>query len=263
MVSAYSRQIFKQPKKEFVMDSTLYIAMSHQAAIQRRMDVVANNIANMNTTAFQKESVMFQEYLVDLQGVDSPVGNEVSFTRDYGVALDFRPGDLQPTNNPLDVAINGPGYFSVQTASGETLYTRNGHFSISETGELITSNGDLVLDNAGATIFITAQDLNIEISESGSITSNLGPIATLSLNEFADRSSLEKVGNALYRSSAAPIAPTESMVAQGMLETSNVKAVEEMTEMLQVLRSYQSIASLLDKYQNMRSRSISALGKVG
>ncbi len=245
------------------MDSTLYIALSHQAAVQRRMDVVANNIANMNTTAFQKESVMFQEFLVELEGVDSPVGNTVSMTREYGVAFNFRPGDLEPTGNTLDVAINGPGYIAVQNGVGETLYTRNGHFSINENGELITSNGDLVLEIGGGTITITPQDTNITINEDGAIESDIGALGTLSLYEFADRQSLERAGNSLYRANAAPIAPVESKIAQGMLETSNVRAVEEMTEMLQIMRNYQSVANILDNYQTMRSRSISALGRVG
>lgn len=253
------------PKKELAMDTTLSIALSHQAAIQRRMDVVANNIANMNTTAFQKESVMFKEFQVELRNANSPVGNTVSFMQDIGSKRNFRAGNFIPTNNTLDVAISGKGYLTLETQAGELRYTRNGHLSINEEGMLIGAGGALVLDDGGNTIPIGAQDTDISISSDGTINSAAGPLGIIGLVEFTDdeRNSLKKVGQSLYSSNAVPIPAEESAITQGMLESSNVNAVEEMTEMLSTLRNYQSIGRMMKDYQELKDSSLRTIAAVG
>lgn len=253
------------PKKEFSMDSTLSIALSHQTAVRRRMDVVANNIANMNTTAFQKESVMFKEFQVELQNASSPLGNTVSFIQDVGSKRSFKAGNFIPTNNSLDVAISGKGYLSMQSVDGEARYTRNGHLSINDEGMLVGPDRALVLDDGGAPIPIGAEDTNIEISPDGTINSSAGPLGKIGLVEFTDedRANLKKVGQSLYSSEVAPNPAENSSITQGMLESSNVNAIEEMTAMLDTLRKYQSVASMMKDYQDMKNNSLKTIATVG
>ncbi len=244
------------------MDSTLYIALSHQEAIQRRMDVIANNIANMNTTAFHRESVLFQEYLTNLPGVEGDVGKNVAFLQDMGVTHDFREGAHFTTSNTLDLAISGPAFLMVETPDGEIRYTRNGHMKINENGDLATESGGLILDDSGDTIAIGPQDVEIEIASDGTITSAAGPIAKLALVEFEDRQQLKRIGNSLYKTDQEAIPSETSAVTQGMLEASNVNAIEEITALINVSRSYQSVSKIMDAYQEMRTKSISRLGRV-
>lgn len=244
------------------MDSTLYIALSHQEAIQRRLDVIANNIANMNTTAYQRESVMFQEYLTNLDGVDSTIGQGVAFLQDVGVSHDFREGGHFSTGNDLDLAISGPAFLTVETPQGEIRYTRNGHFKLNEEGELATESGALVLDDSGDPIFFGPQDVEITIATDGTISSRAGRIARLALVEFDDRQSLTRIGNSLYKTDATAIESENGAILQGMLEASNVNAIEEITNLINVSRSYQSVAKLLNDYQDLRTNSISRLGRV-
>ena len=247
------------------MDTTLSIALSHQSAVRRRMDVVANNIANMNTTAFQKESVMFKEFQVELQNANSPIGNTVSFIQDVGSKRSFAAGNFIPTNNSLDIAISGKGYLTMETADGEPRYTRNGHLSINEDGILIGAGGALVLDDGGATIPIGAEDADISISKDGTITSSAGPLGKLGLVEFTDEqsNSLKKVGQSLYSSNQVPEVAINSNITQGMLENSNVNAIEEMTAMLETLRSYQSVASMMKDYLDLKNSSLRTIASVG
>jgi len=245
------------------MDSTLYIALSHQAAVNRRMEVVANNIANMNTTAFQKEAVMFREFQVELENAESPVGNTVSFIQDVGVANMFLPGNLLPTGNELDLALTGPGFIGVETADGEQRYTRNGHFTLSDDGTLMGVNGTTVVTEAGNAIVIGPNDTNLTIGQDGTIGSDDGPLGRIMIVEFETTENLVKIGNGLYSSEDPTIPADNTRAKQGMLESSNVNAIEEMSEMMTIMRSYEKIANLLKDFQDLRSNTISTLGKVG
>lgn len=247
------------------MDSTLSIALSHQSAVRRRMDVVANNIANMNTTAFQKESVMFKEFQVELQNTNSPIGNTISFIQDVGSKRSFKAGNFIPTNNSLDIAISGQGYLTMESIEGEPRYTRNGHLSINNDGMLVGAGGALVLSDGGATIPIGAQDTDISIGKDGTINSSAGPLGKLGLVEFTDeqRNGLKKVGQSLYSSTEVPEAATDSLITQGMLESSNVNAIEEMTSMLETLRSYQSVQSMMKDYLDLKNSSLRTIAAVG
>lgn len=245
------------------MDTTLYVGLSHQAALRRHMDLVANNIANLNTTAYRREQVIFQEYLVDIAKSASRDTREVAFVEDYGVARDMRQGPLTPTGNPLDVAIEGNGYFSVQDEDvAEPFYTRNGRFVVSPDGYLALTSGHKVLDTGGQTIPIGPQDADINISSDGTIASSQGPIAQINVVTFDDERLLQKVGDNLYTSEEEAFAAEEFQLQSGTLEASNVNAIHEMTQMIEVLRTYQSTSSMLDRYQDLRSRGIERLGRV-
>ena len=247
------------------MDSTLNIALAHQTAVQRRMDVVANNIANMNTTAFQKESVEFQEYKIRLENSNSLLGNTISLIQEVGSRRNFEEGNFTPTNNTLDIAISGRGYLSVEDQQGNLRYTRNGHLSINDEGLLVAAGGALVLDDGGAPITIAPTDTGIEIANDGTMTSAGLLNVKLGIVEFDEENNgnLKKVGQSLFSSTFTPIPAEESVVTQGMLEASNVNAIEEMTDMLSIMRSYQSVAKMMDNYQNLKNSSLKTIGAVG
>ena len=244
------------------MNNTLFVSLSHQMAMQRRLDLVANNIANLNTTAFRRESVKFEEFITEMKGAKDPLGGKLSFVQDYGVVRDFQEGATIPTNNTFDVAISGPGFLTVETPEGETRYTRNGHLKLNEDGELITSNGSRVMDDTGNNIVITPDDTEISIAKDGTITGNVGRIARLALVEFNNRQALKKAGDSQYTTGEIPTPSEGSTIEQGMIEGSNVNGVEEVTSMINIMRSYQTVSRLLDDYQKLRKSSIQRLARV-
>ena len=117
------------------MDNTGYISLSHQMALQRQMDVIANNLANTNTAGFKADETLFEEFLVPNGQQGSRAQRELSFVQDFGVLINFRDGELQATGNPLDVGLKGPGFLVAQTAQGR-VYTRGGHLIVNDAGQL-------------------------------------------------------------------------------------------------------------------------------
>ncbi|MBL6854579.1 MAG: flagellar hook-basal body complex protein, partial [Alphaproteobacteria bacterium] len=132
------------------MDNALLVSLSHQIASYRSMDVIANNIANVSTPAFQREEPTFQEYVMNVPPAEGQSGTQsLSFVQDAGIVRDLSEGRLATTGAPFDFAIHGKGYFVVQTPNGER-YTRAGHFTLNDSGQLVTSNGDAVQGDSGA-----------------------------------------------------------------------------------------------------------------
>lgn len=244
------------------MNNTLYVSLSHQMVMQRKLDLVANNIANMNTTAYRRESVKFQEFITEMKGANDPLGGDLSFVMDYGVVRDFQEGTIIPTGNIFDVAISGPGFLIVETPDGETRFTRNGHFRLNGDGIIVTSDGSRVQDDTGNDITLTTGDTDISIAKDGTITTNIGRVARLALVEFGNRQALRKVGNSQYSTAEVPIPSESSSFLQGMLEGSNVNGVEEVTDMIQILRNYQQVSKMLEAYQDLRKNSIQRLARV-
>ncbi len=245
------------------MDTTLYVGLSDQMALRRRMDIIANNLANMTTTGFKREAVLFESYVKEMEGTETPQTSEVSYVQDYGIVRDLTAGHLEMTGNPLDVAINGEAFLVVQNPQGKELYTRNGHFLISPDSELVAGNGNLVLDAGGAPISITPSDTGISIAADGAIsTRERGVIGKLQLVRFENGQNMEKVGDSMYATDQVPEPDTSSSVVQGMLEASNVQPVEEMTSMIQVSRQYQTIANLLKRQDELQRAAINQLPEV-
>lgn len=245
------------------MDTTLYVGLSHQMAMRRSLDIVSNNMANMNTTAFKREAVMFREYVVDMRETEVPVARRVSYVQDVAVIRDFREGDFRQTGNPLDLALDGNNFFRVQMPDGTERYTRNGHFKISDEGILVTSNGRPVLDENGAEIAFDPLDGEINISKDGTIsTRGRDVIGRLAVVTFDDLNALEKVGDSLYESAVEPVPAENFSLLQGMVEASNVEPLMEMTRMIEISRRYQSVAKILEDQQNMQGKSINRLSRV-
>jgi flagellar basal-body rod protein FlgF len=252
------------------MENALLIGLSRQTTLERQLEVIANNIANVNTTGFKADRSLFEEYLNSGAHEDNFIGfdRRISYVQDRGTYRDVSQGALQQTSNPLDVALDGDGFFAVQTAGGER-YTRDGNFQLDNQGQLVTANGDLVLGNAGP-IVLQPTDHDINISPDGTITVLEGVARTdairgkLRIVNFADPQTLLKQGNNLYAAGAAasPQADLKSTVKQGYVEKSNVNAVAEMSRMIEVSRAYAQIANILQQQSDLHKTAINQLADV-
>jgi flagellar basal-body rod protein FlgF len=246
------------------MDTTIFVGLSHQMAMRRNMDILANNIANINTTAFKKESAIFQEYLMEMDGTDTPAANQVAFVQDKAVIRDFAEGKMRATGNPLDVALNGKNFFVVRMPDGSERYTRNGHFRLGDDGTLVTSGNRPVLDTSGSPLVFTAQDEGIDIAPDGTVsTKGRGIIGKLNVVTFEDLSALEKAGESMFTSEAKPIPATGYSVMQAMIEDSNVEPIIEINNLINIARRYQAVAQALDQQQELESKAINRLARIG
>lgn len=228
------------------MENTLMIALSHQAALRRRMDVIANNIANMNTTGFKSEQPLFAEHVVHNRGDDRVAGDTLSFVLDQATLRDTSAGGLEATGNALDIAIRGEGFFAVETPAGEQ-YTRNGRFRLSPSGQLVTEHGHPVLGQGGEPIVLGPADSEIVVSKNGVISSTRGEIGQLRVVDFEDQQRLMMVAGGLMMADTPATEVAFPEVEQGMIETSNVEAIREMTRMIEVHRSYDRAKQLIDR----------------
>ncbi|NVK17412.1 MAG: flagellar basal-body rod protein FlgF [Methylocystaceae bacterium] len=228
------------------MENTLLIALSRQTTLRREMTSVANNIANMNTQAYKRESMMFDDYLMRSDGGERIMGDKLMFVRDIAQYRDLSEGHFEETGNPLDVAIHGDGYFVVDTPQGNR-YTRNGHFQLNSDGIVVNTDGHPVLTEDGEPIETTATDTRIEISRNGEIHTDAGPIGKLRIVEFNNPQELEKVSNTLMSSKEAGTQVENPDVHQGKLEMSNVEPIIEMTRMIEVHRSYNRAKNIIEK----------------
>src|ERR1700712_4040261 len=212
------------------MDNSLLVSLSQQLAAYRSMDVIANNIANASTPGFKRETAKFEEYVTHVRPSETQKGPQaLSFVKDAGVVRDVSQGEMNITGANLDFAINGKGFFAVQTPNG-MRYTRDGHFSLNQDGQLVTSNGYAVQGDGG-NITITPDDGNVSVGPDGTISSILNgaanQIAKLQVVTFPNERAMAKQGTNLYSTTQAATPSTESTVAQRMLEGSNVKPVIE------------------------------------
>ena len=240
------------------MENTTYIATSRQAALMRKLEVIANNMANANTTAFKGDEIMFREYLVPTRSTKSPLGGNLSFVQDVGVLRDTREGPLTSTGNPLDVAIHGDAYFEVETESG-MRYTRNGHFRTDEAGMLVDDQGDAVMDSRDQPIIFAPNESRITITPDGSVATNTGVIAKLKTVRFDNPQSMRRVGGGLYDSTDDPEDVTRPQLAQGMLEESNISPIQEMTNLISVTREYESNQKIIDAETDRIQKAMSVL----
>ena len=238
------------------MQTATYVALSRQSVLGQSMDVLANNLANMSTTGFKSESPLFQEYLQP-----GPVkGQSISYVRAAGVVRDSSSGDLATTGNPLDVGIDGNGYFQVNTVDGPR-YTRNGRFQIDSGRNLVTAQGNQVLNPAGQPITIPQGATSISIGADGSVATETGPVGKIALTSFANEQDLVAAGNGLYATSATPIPDAVSTMHQGSLESSNVKPIVAMTEMLDIQRSYTAAQNIIEGEDTRLKNAIDKLSK--
>jgi flagellar basal-body rod protein FlgF len=255
------------------MENALLIGLSRQTALQRQLDVVANNIANVNTTGFKADGAVFAEFL------QSRANSEQFTARDRRMSLvqdsmswhDMSQGTIQQTGGPLDVAIDGEGMLVVQTDRGER-YTRNGALQLNNNGELVTLAGDKVMGDSGP-IVLQATDRDIAITKDGTVKVREGLSVNsdstrgkLRLVSFANPQALRKDGASTFAApdgvQPVPVPDANAHVLQGSVEKSNVRPVVEMTRMIELTRAYTEVATILQQQGDMRKNSIQQLAEV-
>ena len=245
------------------MENTSLVGLSRQVTLRRELDVIANNLANLTTTGFKSERMLFEEYLMPAARDDNFAGNgrRLSFVQDRTTLHDMRAGTLKTTGNQLDFAIDGDAFFAVQTPDGER-YQRSGSFEINSNGELVTREGFQVLGDAGPIRF-EQSDTTITAGPDGTLSSQLGRRGKLKLARFDKPSSLSKDGVSTWRSSDTALpATTGTRIIQGALEQSNVQAVVELTRMMEVQRAYTNLSNVLQSTGDLRRDAIRTLSEV-
>ena len=244
------------------MDNTMYVSLSRQVVLQRELDIVGNNIANADTAGFKVESLMLatqpQAPAVTLDGP-----KPVKFVMDTGVARDFSQGGLHRTNNDLDLGIDGPGFFQISSPDGPR-FSRDGRFRLDATGKLSTQAGYPVLDDGGGEIVIDPEKGPVAIAQDGTISQGQERVGKVGIVKFDTLSALEKTGDNLLKNSSnqSPQPAPDTAVRQGMLEGSNVNPISEITRMMDVTRTYESVAKMMDSNADLSLRSIGRLGRV-
>jgi flagellar basal-body rod protein FlgF len=253
------------------MENALLIGLSRQIALNRELEVVANNIANLNTAGYKADGSVFEEFLMPGARGSQFQANDrgVSYVQDRATWHDFSTGPIRNTGNPLDVAIDGNAFLVVQTDRGER-YTRNGALQVGPTGELVTSAGDRVLGDGGP-IQLQPTDHDISINANGTITVREGANTLsdsvrgkLRLVTFDQPSQLQKDGSSLFTApnGIAPLPAVKAKLVQGAIEGSNVRGVIEIARMMEVTRTYTQIAGLLQQASDMRRGAIDKLSDV-
>jgi flagellar basal-body rod protein FlgF len=252
------------------MENGLLIGLSRQMVLQRELDVVANNVANLNTTGFKADGNVFYEYLMPVARSDRFTGADrrLSFVLDRATWHRLGQGPIQQTGNPLDIAIDGDAFLAVQTPQGER-YTRNGALQINVRGELVTSEGYRVVGENGPIVFQPG-DREVAISREGTITVKEGnnvqesQRGKMRIVAFAQPERLQKDGTSMFVPPAgtAPQPAPTSGVIQGAIEKSNVNGVQEMTRLIEVTRAYTAVAGMLQSEQDLRRTAIEKLAEV-
>ena len=250
----------------------LYTAASGMLAQMSRTDVISSNLANVNTTAFKKDTVIFQALEeMRIRRVDDPIlagprmtidprpyiGNLGSGVDVGQIYTQFEQGPIKDTSNPLDLALQGTGFFTVIIPDG-IRYTRDGSFSRSSNGYLVTREGHMVMGQNGP--ILLPENATIKINEDGEIFSDGQRLDQLMLVSFADLQQLVKVGDNLYSSDQEP-QQAQPRVIQGALETANANAVTEMVNLIEAFRAYEASQKLVVTHDNLLDKAVNEIAR--
>jgi len=222
--------------------------------------MVANNMANANTPAYKAEQAMFTSYIVKSKSDATPFGRKVAYVQDIGTLRDMREGPLTETGAPLDVAIAGDGYFTVDTPAGQR-YTREGHFRLDETGMVVTAAGYPVLQQNDQPIIFAPNEAQITIAGDGTVSSENGVIGTLKVVSFDNDQELRKAGDGTYQTTAQATVVDNPDISQGALEESNVQPIVEMTKMMTILRTYEGVQNMIQNEQDRQLKAFPVLSQ--
>ncbi len=239
------------------MENAITAALSQQIVLARALDVAANNVANQTTAGFKAENARFGEYVTQINNADGQ-NQTVSLVYDLDSYTDFSAGGVQATHGPLDFAIDGDGFFAVE-AGDELRYTRAGHFELNAAGELVDRDGSIVLDDTGAPILIDPESGPVLLSPDGELQQDGAPIARLGVFVFDDIQSVRRSGFNQFISDAAPTTAENAQIRQGFIEISNVSPVKAMTEMIDILRAYESAAQVIETSSELARNAVQTL----
>jgi flagellar basal-body rod protein FlgF len=238
------------------MDNAIYATLTRQSGLMREMQAVANNIANVSTNGFRKEGVIFSEHVAALAGAEPPL----SMATALGRIVNQAQGPLAQTGGTFDFAVEGEGYFLVDTPQGQQL-TRAGSFTPSPEGELLSLEGFRLLDAGGAPVFVPADARGVTLAQDGTLAAEGRPLAEIGLFLPADPQGLVHVGGTRFAAEAGVVPVAGGVVMQGFLEESNVDPVSEIARMIEVQRAYEMGQAFLDREDERIRGVISTLSR--
>jgi flagellar basal-body rod protein FlgF len=234
------------------VSSGIYVATAGAVAQSNALDATANNIANASTTGFHGDRVTFREALTAARSPDiASVG--AGMTR-----IDSQAGALLPTANPLDLALEGDGYFAVTTPGGPR-YTRAGNFQLDDARNLVTAEGFAVRGEGGAPINVPAEATAISVASDGTVAADGAELGRLELVRFQP-GQMKREGGSLFSATGRPQAGDGPLVRAGMLEASNVNVVRGVVDLVKVSRTYESLMRMIQGYHDIESRAARELG---
>lgn len=234
------------------MTMTSYIAASKQIALQRSLDTIAMNIASQNVSGFQGSELVFNEYLK----------NNVSYVNDVGMSRDLKQGAMIQTDDPLHVAINGFGYFAVQTKKGEIEYTRGGTFGLNADRYMVTPQGDLLLDDGLTPIQLQDTSQEIIIGEDGTLSDQQTQLARIGVFNFENPQDMRNSPSGYLSTTQVAQALEFPTVVQGAFEGSNVNPIMATTQLTSTLREYQHNMKFIEEDNKLESDAIQRLIKL-
>ena len=243
------------------------VLLSGQVALAQAMDVVANNIANANTTGFKREGIAFNTYLKHDDRPGATNKKPTQFVYDRGTYRDTSAGPIVNTGNPLDLAIQGKGFFQIQMADGTTAYTRAGAFQLDPQGQIETLSGQPVMGDGGNPIIIPVTASQVNISGDGFVTARvdegtqLAQIGKIPLVKFDNEQDMQAQGNGLYTTKQEAQEDKDAVIKQGAIEQSNVQPVTEITDMIQIMRSYEMAANMISNENERQTSAVQRLEK--
>lgn len=236
------------------MDNAIYASLTRQSGLMREMRAIANNMANADTTGFRREGVVFSEYMVPLDHR----GETLAMANVRGRMVDLRPGGMTQTRGTYDLAIDGEGFFMVQTPQGNRL-TRAGSFMPDADGQIVNSDGYPLLDDGQAPIVVPPGTGSVGIGSDGTVSADGQPVGRVGVFADPDPSDLRHVAGTLFDPGPAPEALDNPVVRQGFLEESNVEPVTEIARMVEVQRAYELGQSFLDQEDRRIREAITSL----
>ncbi|MFT3687620.1 flagellar hook-basal body complex protein [Paenirhodobacter sp.] len=232
------------------MDNAIYAGLARQSGLMQEMQSIANNMANASTTGFRREGVVFSEYVDGLEG-EAP---SLSMAYAHGRSIDLQQGGLTSTGGSFDFAIEGKGFFMIQTPEGNQL-TRAGSFIPSAEGELLTPDGYPVLDQGGSPVMIPLGQGPVFMAQDGTLSVNGAPVAQLGVFLPAEGDDLTHAAGTRFKTENPPEPAEDYVMLQGRLEESNVDPVKEITRMIVVQRAYEMGQTFLDR-EDQRIRGV-------
>jgi flagellar basal-body rod protein FlgF len=238
------------------MQNGLYVALSAQVALQRRLETIASNVANMNTPGYRADGVSFEAQLAKAGD------NRLAYVSPGAGFISRRSGAIVETGNPLDAAIQGEGWFAINSG-GATVYTRDGRMRVSDTGALETLNGAAVLDVGGAPIQLDPSAGAPTIAHDGMINQNGRQVGAVGLFALAPDATLTRAGGSGFTSDkpAQPVLDfNQNGIVQGAIEGANVNPVEEMAKLIAVTRAFDGVANEVSQTESSIQSAIKTLG---
>jgi len=246
------------------MSNSMYVAASGSIIQEKRMEIIANNLANVNAVGFKRDRCAFQvpNPEDEARAAETTVQTGLLAKQPFETYTDYNQGPLHATGNPLDLALSGDGFFVVKTPDGEK-YTRSGNFVLDAEKNLVTQDGHQVVGQGGPIVVDGAQ---VTIDETGAVIINGKRAGALKIVDFPKPYALQKDGGGLFKKAddqPEPIAAADVTVNQGFVEGSNINPILEMTEMIETVRGYESYQRIIQFLGEINAKAANEVGRIG